>query len=369
MGIKFYCPNGHKLNVKAFLAGKKAICPKCGVKVIVPDDLAESGSEKILLDPEELGALATAQASSVGRKKSTGDHASAAGPPVGRPASVPLAAAAVDAAVGAAAPVTSAQAAAAPGANGPAAVDPIDEAPTAVWYVRPPSGGQFGPAGGETMRSWLNEGRVTGDTLVWRAGWPEWRLAAAAFPKQIQGAAPTPAAEVPPAAPAVAPLAPAVHAAPVAAPVRVSGIPVAGGAGLAVAAVSAVPTAAAVLPVGQLPTGQLPVGQLAMGALPEAPLAGLAEENFEGTYRRRRRRQSQDVTKIVTGVLVGLTIVLVVILAFVLKRQADAQKTSTLPPAHRPPTNVWTAIAPRACSLPTISRSTPFSSLEWNEIR
>ena len=26
------------------------------------------------------------------------------------------------------------------------------------------------------MRSWLREGRVTGDTLVWRAGWPEWRM-------------------------------------------------------------------------------------------------------------------------------------------------------------------------------------------------
>ena len=353
MGIKFYCPNGHKLNVKAFLAGKKAICPKCGVKVVVPVDLAESPSEKILLDPEELGTLATAQASGVGRKNSAGDHAAAAGASVGKPVSAPLAAAAVDAAVGAAAPVTYAQAAAAPGANGPAAVDPIDEAPAAVWYVRPPSGGEFGPAGGDTMRSWLNEGRVTGDTLVWRAGWPEWRMAAAAFPKQFQGTAPTPAAVVPPAAPATAPIAPA---APVAAPVRVSGVAVAGGVGLApVAPVSAVPTAVAVLPVGQLPTGQLPMGQLAMGALPEAPLANLAEENFEGTYRRRRRRQSQDVTKIVTGVLVGLTIVLVIILAIVLKRQADAEKTSALPSVRRPPTHVQTAIVPQACSLPRIA--------------
>ncbi len=36
MGIKFFCPNGHKLNVKTFLGGKKAICPKCGAKVLVP---------------------------------------------------------------------------------------------------------------------------------------------------------------------------------------------------------------------------------------------------------------------------------------------------------------------------------------------
>src|SRR5262245_21532760 len=36
MGIKFHCPQGHRLNVKAFLAGKKGICPKCGTKVRIP---------------------------------------------------------------------------------------------------------------------------------------------------------------------------------------------------------------------------------------------------------------------------------------------------------------------------------------------
>lgn len=37
MGIRFSCPNGHKLNVKGHLAGKRAICPQCGSKVIVPN--------------------------------------------------------------------------------------------------------------------------------------------------------------------------------------------------------------------------------------------------------------------------------------------------------------------------------------------
>src|SRR5262245_42756278 len=36
MGIKFLCPNGHKINVKSFLAGKKGICPRCGVRVDIP---------------------------------------------------------------------------------------------------------------------------------------------------------------------------------------------------------------------------------------------------------------------------------------------------------------------------------------------
>jgi len=36
MGIRFNCPNGHKLNVKEHLAGKRAVCPNCGAKVTIP---------------------------------------------------------------------------------------------------------------------------------------------------------------------------------------------------------------------------------------------------------------------------------------------------------------------------------------------
>ena len=36
MGIRFNCPNGHKLNVKAFQAGQKGICPVCGAKMQIP---------------------------------------------------------------------------------------------------------------------------------------------------------------------------------------------------------------------------------------------------------------------------------------------------------------------------------------------
>jgi hypothetical protein len=60
--------------------------------------------------------------------------------------------------------------------------DPIAEGPQLVWYVRPPSGGQFGPAKGDIMRTWLSEGRVTGDSLVWREGWTDWQTAGKVFP-------------------------------------------------------------------------------------------------------------------------------------------------------------------------------------------
>ncbi len=49
------------------------------------------------------------------------------------------------------------------------------------WYVRPPSGGQFGPADGKLLGAWIEEGRVTPDSFVWCPGWDDWQLAGEAF--------------------------------------------------------------------------------------------------------------------------------------------------------------------------------------------
>jgi hypothetical protein len=59
--------------------------------------------------------------------------------------------------------------------------DPLSEAGDVVWYVRPPSGGQYGPATAKLMRQWLAEGRISPDTLVWREGWRDWQQASAVF--------------------------------------------------------------------------------------------------------------------------------------------------------------------------------------------
>ncbi len=57
----------------------------------------------------------------------------------------------------------------------------IREAPQAIWYVRPPSGGQYGPAEGHLFYTWLQDNRVSPDSLVWRDGWPQWQLAGDVF--------------------------------------------------------------------------------------------------------------------------------------------------------------------------------------------
>jgi hypothetical protein len=59
--------------------------------------------------------------------------------------------------------------------------DPLSEAPDAVWYVRAPNGGQYGPAAADVMRGWLEEGRVSPDSLVWREGWRDWQPGAQVF--------------------------------------------------------------------------------------------------------------------------------------------------------------------------------------------
>lgn len=70
-----------------------------------------------------------------------------------------------------------------------AAPDPLAEAGNVVWYVRPPSGGQFGPATADIMRNWIAEGRISADTLVWREGWRDWQEAREVFPQLGAGVA------------------------------------------------------------------------------------------------------------------------------------------------------------------------------------
>jgi hypothetical protein len=208
MGIRFYCPNGHKLNVKSFLAGKRGICPHCGIKFEIPQQSVAVG--KI---PTAVREAPQAEAAPIA--ESVADpfeaiepvSAPAARPmevvrgPATTPAATPFTGGGFPQSVGGGAAAGSRNVAqpfgAVPSAPRPtlaphgAAPDPIAEAPTAVWYVRPASGGQFGPAPGEVLRQWLDQKRIGADSLVWRDGWPDWRPAAAVFP-QLAMSAPRP---------------------------------------------------------------------------------------------------------------------------------------------------------------------------------
>ncbi|MFG0290971.1 MAG: hypothetical protein ACF8CQ_22565 [Rhodopirellula sp. JB044] len=59
---------------------------------------------------------------------------------------------------------------------------------SSTWYVRPPSGGQYGPANGPTLGQWIEEGRVADTAMLWRDGWPDWRIAKEVLPVFSNGA-------------------------------------------------------------------------------------------------------------------------------------------------------------------------------------
>lgn len=235
MGIKFFCPSGHKLNVKSFLAGKKGVCPHCGERFRIPKH-STRGREKERRDaagnadangefefdsgilrtgPATATAVAPAVATSIATAPPNAVSTAPALPPfptTGAPKvaeSSPAPDAPIFPAINPApAPAISPAVPAAP-ASAAAPADPIAEVPTAVWYVRPAAGGQFGPARGELMRGWIAEGRVSADSLVWRDGWADWRNAAQVFPS-LGGTAPAPLGGV--AVPNVAPRAKPLYA-------------------------------------------------------------------------------------------------------------------------------------------------------------
>ena len=113
MGIRCYCPQGHKLNVKAEQAGKIGICPKCRVRFQIPLESTRPShshkSEKVT--PAEPEA----------------------------PASVPSAPA---------------------------------PAESESWYILGGDGRQYGPVGRSVIEEWIDEHRVVAGTIVWTESRP-----------------------------------------------------------------------------------------------------------------------------------------------------------------------------------------------------
>lgn len=253
MGIRFYCPNGHKLNVKEFQAGRRGICPYCGAKIQIPtqstrpsgrdeppahSDIGDGTEQMLVTQPDGVAAYGSTAASTPAATwpatptmpERSGGFTSAPAPayapmeaapqsPAGAPvydaAPTALGGAPVDlgttayqsspaapASYAAAPAAAFASAPAAPASGAPpmagAAPDPLAEGGAVVWYVRPASGGQYGPATSDVMRGWLTEGRVPADSLVWREGWRDWQQAAEVFPQLRPGSAPSIATDIAP---------------------------------------------------------------------------------------------------------------------------------------------------------------------------
>lgn len=338
MGIRFSCPAcGRSLNVKAELAGKRGRCPHCQGKIVIPTEDAMA-AESVTADtaaaasvrepspgsssdtaaglrPEDLPTVVgrapaglvtriiqpaareaseppTSKASTAARGPATG-AGPAAQPATGEADVYPGPAMAGDRpAVGEARSQenvkTSGSPPAGPVTAAPGAVaDAIGEAPHLQWYVMPPgAANQYGPAVGEEFRTWIAEGRVTADSLVWRQDWPDWKRADAVF-SQLQN--------------------PAAMAAP-------AGVGPPGALPLPIAAVGAPMLGAGGAPVGQLaqPLGA-PLGGMAPGGFPAIataerfPIAAVpAEPSGRRPARPYRPRSNTGPMIVIVALIVAM---------------------------------------------------------------
>jgi hypothetical protein len=185
MGIRFACHVcERRLNIKRELAGRRGICPVCAAKIRIPLADAEKSTpvaEKAAGSPVASPAsAATPHATAASELAAERELVNGQTPQVSREAGSGESVAPAQAA--AAAPVSDLgdQEAASNGLGG--SID-LSEENAATWYVRPPSGGQYGPATTEVLRQWIGEGRVASTALLWREGWPQWRDASEALPE------------------------------------------------------------------------------------------------------------------------------------------------------------------------------------------
>lgn len=209
MGIRFQCHEcSYSLNVKSFLAGKRGTCPKCGLKFRIPPEdqefsiplaskIQQTASGNSVQPPTRQPASAAVGQTDMAKPAPSQDAVNNAAedfdnaaasyldePRRSEPQAQP--------------DFTEAEDPAQQASGSEKSVDALSPLANkdVVWYVRPPSGGQFGPAESDLMQQWIGESRVVPGSLVWRDGWPQWRLAEEAFPEHFGNVKQTPSIDL-----------------------------------------------------------------------------------------------------------------------------------------------------------------------------
>ena len=192
MGVRFACHAcGKRLNIKTELAGRRGICPTCSVRFRIP---AYDSESSIPLEVDDPGSSIGSQAAPASVAERSGGVAvrsqptrtSVAHPQPSSPESQGSAGHQSGTNGQQASKVSAIESTTKPVLPDPKATSASREqvlgGATATWYVRPPSGGQYGPADGPTMGQWIQEGRVADLAMVWRDGWTDWQVAKDAIP-------------------------------------------------------------------------------------------------------------------------------------------------------------------------------------------
>jgi len=135
MGIVSYCPKGHRTKLKDRYAGLRIRCPTCGMKYWV--DKAQSVTSSLVSEP--MAASVTDPMASTVEAESS-----------------PL-------------------------------PEPIATAPEAVWCIALPGGEPSDSLPAAAMQAWLASGKATGNELVWRSDWTEWKPIGQVFSGSLDG--------------------------------------------------------------------------------------------------------------------------------------------------------------------------------------
>jgi hypothetical protein len=169
MGIRFACHHcNFSLHVKDFQGGKRGRCPECKGPFRIPNQDAAYSIELIEIavkgsDLPEVGAISY-------------QEDTLQGPSLEK-------AAAVKVAVSDGSSNVSTTPTIAPHSEMPRMPKILADSLGAKWFVRPPTGGQFGPASSQLLMDWIQERRVTSDSYLWKEGTSDWELASQLLPE------------------------------------------------------------------------------------------------------------------------------------------------------------------------------------------
>lgn len=297
MGLKFLCHLcEHPMHVKDFLAGKRGKCPQCGGSIRIP---ANGEEYSLPISADLKGTESTNElANEVAAVTTTNDHRThVASVVTSKATSTPNETRTPsDRATSTTEPAIGFASASSSGPAKPTTVIPevISEAPNAAWYVRPPSGGQYGPAIGSVFWDWLNEKRVGENSLVWREGWGTWQTAKEVFPDFFRPS-PIPATAKPPQAPpAPEPVTPPLAAVPPQAPLSKA-------------------------PTSQAASHQATFAQVVPVSQPQPMGIDSTAESRRSVQIRRKRSHSQNLVLLVGLSLVALILVVVLVVVLVMQ--------------------------------------------------
>ncbi|MFM7244345.1 MAG: hypothetical protein ACKO40_09260 [Planctomycetaceae bacterium] len=188
MGIIAFCPAGHRMKVKDYLAGRKGICPTCGARFRIP--LASTVPPPHTPPRPGTGEAAVGVAP-VATIVSL-DPAAAAGLPELLMIVDPVELGVVDAPLPTAPLIDPDPTADLRTADDEDDDDEDDATEVLYWYHAIPGGQPSAALREPEMVAWLDAGQATGREVVWRSDWPGWKPIGEAFPERFPPSFPGP---------------------------------------------------------------------------------------------------------------------------------------------------------------------------------